>query len=81
MLMGVPKEPDYETRVSIVPGSIAKLGKIGFKVVVESGAGLEAGHTDQDYIDAGATISDNSDVLSSDIILSFRFFTKNIIFL
>ena len=72
MLMGVPKEPDYETRVSIVPGSITKLGKIGFKVVVESGAGLEAGHTDQDYIDAGATISDSSDVLSSDIIVSIN---------
>ena len=72
MRMGVPKEPENEPRVSIVPGSISKLNKIGFEVIVESGAGTESGHSDQEYLEAGAKISNDSDVLSCDIVAAIN---------
>ena len=43
MLIGIPKEiqPD-ERRVAIVPRGVEALKKLGFDVLVESGAGLHA---------------------------------------
>ena len=35
MKIGVPMEPEGETRVAIVPGSMKKLQKSGFEVIVE----------------------------------------------
>lgn len=46
-----------ETRVAIVPKSIAKLQKMGFDVVVQSNAGTLAAFTDEMYADAGAAIA------------------------
>ena len=40
MRLGVPKEPDNETRVAIVPSSLKKLMKAGFEVFLEKGAGI-----------------------------------------
>ena len=39
MKLGVPMEPEGETRVGIVPTSMKKLLKAGFEVVIETGAG------------------------------------------
>ncbi len=72
MRMGVPKEPEGEPRVSIVPSSISKLKKIGFEVIVQAGAGLNSGHSDQEYVDAGAKISTDSDALSCDIVVAIN---------
>ena len=72
MKIGVPKEPEGETRVAIVPGSMKKLSKAGFEVIVESGAGLSANYSDSEYTDAGASIGSIEDVLSCDIIISIR---------
>ena len=49
MRLGVLKEPKGENRVSIVPSSIKKLAKHGFEVLVESGAGQLAHHSDREY--------------------------------
>ena len=70
--IGVPKEPEGETRVAIVPGSMKKLSKAGFEVIVESGAGISANYSDSEYTDAGASIGTIDDVLSCDIIISIR---------
>ena len=56
MKLGVPKEPEGETRVGIVPSSMKKLAKAGFEVMIESGAGHAANYHDADYEAAGATI-------------------------
>ena len=72
MKIGVPMEPDGETRVAIVPGSMKKLSKAGFEVVVEKGAGMAANYLDTDYSDAGATVADRSAVMDCDIIISIR---------
>jgi len=45
-----------ETRVAIVPKSIAKLQKLGFQVSIQSDAGAQASFTDEEYKNAGATI-------------------------
>jgi NAD(P) transhydrogenase subunit alpha len=55
--LGVPKEIHAgERRVAVVPRMAAKLAKLGFDVVVESGAGHAAAFTDQAYEEAGAAI-------------------------
>ncbi len=72
MILGVLKEPEGENRVAIVPKSLRKLGKSGFEVVVESGAGISANHSDAEYSDAGATVTSRSDVLAAPLIISIH---------
>ena len=72
MKIGVPMEPEGETRVAIVPGSMKKLMKSGFEVVVQKGAGSSANHSDSEYADAGATIGSREEVLSCEILISIR---------
>lgn len=72
MKIGVPLEPQDETRVAIVPGSMKKLLKAGFEVVVENGAGIAANYSDKEYTDSGATIANRTVVMECDIIISIR---------
>ncbi len=70
MKIGVPKETfPGERRVALVPGSLAALKKLGAEVLVESGAGIEAGYLDDAYIQAGATIVTDRDQLFRDVDL------------
>lgn len=60
MIIAVPKETAAgESRVAIVPQTVAVLVKDGHEVRVQSGAGLGSGFTDQAYKDKGATIIDD----------------------
>ena len=57
MKLAVLKETEAgEHRVAVIPDSIKRLSKKGFEVLIQSGAGLAAGHSDQDYQDKGAVI-------------------------
>jgi alanine dehydrogenase len=57
MRIGVPKEIKvHEYRVGLVPSSVRELVLHGHSVMVETGAGLGAGLSDDDYVRAGATI-------------------------
>jgi NAD(P) transhydrogenase subunit alpha len=59
-----------EARVALVPESVAKLVGLKANVLVESGAGLGAARTDNDYSQAGAQISsDRTSLLQSADIL------------
>jgi NAD(P) transhydrogenase subunit alpha len=59
-----------ETRVALVPESVRKLTGLKAAVSVESGAGLEAGATDDDYRSAGAEVSTmRAELLSSADVL------------
>jgi NAD(P) transhydrogenase subunit alpha len=49
-----------ESRVALTPDAVKKLRKLGFKVVVQSGAGLAAYYTDDSYQTAGADIASSS---------------------
>lgn len=72
MKIGVPKESWVgEKRVALVPATVKKLAAAGFDVVVEAGAGVAAGFSDEDYEGAGAdirkqhaTILKNSDIVA-----------------
>ncbi len=57
MIVGIVKEsfPD-EARVAMVPALVPQLAKAGMDVVIESGAGTEAGFLDEEYSAKGATV-------------------------
>jgi H+-translocating NAD(P) transhydrogenase subunit alpha len=57
MIVGVPRESfPGERRVAMVPAVIPSLAKAGLEVVVEAGAGKEAGYLDAEYAAKGAKI-------------------------
>src|SRR5271167_1023961 len=57
MIVGVPRESfPGERRVAMVPAVIPSLTKAGLEVVVETGAGKEAGYLDADYAAKGGKI-------------------------
>jgi len=57
MKLTIPKQNQPgEARVPLVPALVGKLTALGVQVLVETGAGLGAYHSDEDYQQAGATI-------------------------
>jgi NAD(P) transhydrogenase subunit alpha len=57
VIVGVARESyPGERRVGLVPAIVPTLIKAGFEVTVETGAGLEAGYTDAQYVEKGAKI-------------------------
>lgn len=66
MLIGVPREiASGERRVALVPEVVSQLTKAGHRVVVERGAGLRAGFTDEAYRAAGCDLADSADEIYS----------------
>ena len=58
MIVGVPKEIyPGERRVALVPVAIPNLTKAGLEVVIEAGAGEQAGYPDAAYVEKGAKIA------------------------
>jgi H+-translocating NAD(P) transhydrogenase len=73
LTIGVPKETHAnERRVAQTPESVARLVKAGFKVRVESGAGVQAKFSDEQYVAAGAQITSAHEAFQSDIVLKLR---------
>src|ERR1700676_1402973 len=57
MIVGVPRESfPGERRVALVPAAVPSLAKAGLEVVVEAGAGIEAGYLDAEYLAKGAKV-------------------------
>jgi NAD(P) transhydrogenase subunit alpha len=57
MIVGVPRESfPGERRVAMVPAVVPSLTKAGLEVVVEAGAGRDAGYLDTEYAAKGAKI-------------------------
>ena len=57
MIIGLPKEiKNNEYRVGLTPGNVSDYIQAGHTVLVETGAGIGSGYTDEEYIQAGATI-------------------------
>ncbi len=57
MIASVPKESaPGERRVALVPELVPKLAKAGLDVVIESGAGAEAGFAEAAYVEKGARV-------------------------
>ncbi|PZU55275.1 MAG: Re/Si-specific NAD(P)(+) transhydrogenase subunit alpha [Thauera sp.] len=73
--IGVPREIfPGEKRVATVPDVVTKLAKLGFGVVVETGAGDLADLSDDAYREAGASIAGSATELwsSADIVFKVR---------
>ncbi|MFT5469514.1 MAG: alanine dehydrogenase [Verrucomicrobiales bacterium] len=57
MTIGVPKEiKEQENRVAMVPSGVRQLSRRGHRVVVETGAGVGADYSDDEFRAAGAEI-------------------------
>lgn len=69
--IGIPKETHLqERRVCLSPDAVQVLVANGHDITVESGAGEGANYTDQEFSEAGATISyDSKEVFSKPIVL------------
>lgn len=62
MLIGVPKEiKNHEYRVGLTPSGVRELVANGHKVLVQTQAGLAIGFTDEQYIQAGASIASSAE--------------------
>lgn len=73
MVVGVLKEASPETRVSLIAEGVAQLTKKQIKVWVESGAGLNAYCSDDDYRTAGAEIKSSQEIAeNADVVLSIH---------
>jgi NAD(P) transhydrogenase subunit alpha len=70
MQIGVPKETlAGETRVAATPKTVEQLKKLGFDVIVETGAGILASFDNKAFEEAGATVDSKDTVWNSDLIL------------
>lgn len=74
MRIGIPKEiKNNENRVAITPSGVVSLVDAGHDVVVERGAGLGSGFTDQEYKTVGAAIeADTSKVWKSEMVIKVK---------
>jgi len=80
VIVGVPKESyPGEQRVALVPAAVPNLTKAGLEVVIEAGAGEQAGYPDAVYVDKGAKIlPDRAAVFgTADIILQVLCYGSN----
>jgi alanine dehydrogenase len=64
MIVGVPKEiKTNENRVALAPAGCELLVSNGASVLIEKGAGLGSGFTDEDYHQAGGAIVDGAEAV------------------
>lgn len=75
MIIATLKEiKDNENRVGITPHGVEELKRFGHRVLVQKGAGLGAGFHDEDYMNAGAEIMNDSAemVMLADIVVKVK---------
>jgi NAD(P) transhydrogenase subunit alpha len=80
VIIGVPKESyPGERRVALVPLVIPGLQKAGFEIVVEAGAGVDAGYPDSDFTAKGARLAPNRAAVfqQADIVLQVLCYGSN----
>jgi NAD(P) transhydrogenase subunit alpha len=70
MIIGIPRESHPgETRVAGTPQTVGQLVKLGYTVVVESGAGVASSFADAAYVEAGASVGAREEALQADVVL------------
>ncbi len=75
MKIAIPMERrEHEKRVAASPDTVKKFVGLGAEVIVEKGAGLRSSFSDQEYIDAGATIAGDAAAAlnDADVILKVQ---------
>lgn len=77
MIAGVLKESfPGERRVAVVPGVVAHLVKAGLELLLEPGAGAQAGFPDADYVAKGVSLASGRDevLAKAEALLAVRSF-------
>ena len=70
MRIGIPAESlPGERRVAATPKTVPALIKLGYDVIVETGAGTLSSFPDEAFEEAGASIGSKNDVWTSDVVL------------
>lgn len=71
LYIGIPKEAYFqEKRICLTPDAVNAIVSNGHRVLIEKGAGLEAGFSDNDYSEAGAQLTnDTQKVFACPIVL------------
>ncbi len=73
MIIGVLKEPESDSRISLLPEAAKILDKLKVKMLVETGAGTSAIASDDEYVSAGATIDTRQNVIANcDVLLTIN---------
>jgi len=75
MIVGVPKEiKTNENRISMTPGGVEQLVSNGHQVIVEQNCGLNSGFPDELYVQAGASVEPNVDLVweQADMIVKVK---------
>lgn len=73
MNIGIPKEiKDQENRVALTPGGAAELLAAGHTVIVQSGAGLGSGFSDEAYRAVGAAIGEAADCWNQELVVKIK---------
>ena len=73
MIIGILKEPSFESRVSMLAGEVAALTKTGVTVWVEEDAGLKAFCVNEDYRAGGAEIKSRAEIFNgADVLLGIH---------
>ena len=75
MKIGAPRESAKgEARVAMTPASAKDLKKLGHECLIETGAGLAAGFTDEAYGEAGVTIVEDAETLyrEAEVVVKVR---------
>ncbi|WP_181312995.1 Re/Si-specific NAD(P)(+) transhydrogenase subunit alpha [Nocardioides campestrisoli] len=70
MRIGIPRESrPGETLVAATAKTADQLAKLGYEVVVETGAGQAADLRDETYAEAGVRVADGAEVWASDVVV------------
>lgn len=73
MQVGVVKEvKDHEYRVGATPGMVRSMQEAGAQVLVESGAGLAIGYSDEQYQSCGAQIVTCEQAWQADLVIKVK---------
>jgi alanine dehydrogenase len=73
MIIGIPKEiKTLENRVSMTPAGVEALTRRGHEVIVEAGAGLGSGFSDDEYTAAGATLKDAAGAWAAEMVIKVK---------
>jgi alanine dehydrogenase len=75
MLVGVPGEvKEHEYRVAMLPGGVEEMCRAGHSVIVERGAGLGSGISDEEYAANGAELVDSREAIwaNADLVVKVK---------
>lgn len=73
MKIGIPKEiKAQEQRIGASPNTVANLVQAGHEVVIEKGAGIGSGYSDETYENMGAKLGFVEDVWNCEMVMKVK---------